>query len=97
MENSGAERLPSDLNTVKDYLKIQWLTYRDAPYERIKYIGGGLPTNAPSDAVVLLYERKVKRGDPPRGISRHMNGDTWPLEGAEWQELWGNSPPTEWK
>ena len=97
VEHSGAERLPTDLKTVKDYLQIEWLTYKDAPYERIKYIGGGLPTNSPPDTIVLLYQYKVKRGAPPRGIARHMNGDTWPLEGSEWQEVWDKSPPTKWK
>ena len=97
VEHSRADRLPSDLNTVKEFLQIRWLTYKEAPYERIKYIGGGRPTNSPPDTVVLLYQYSVKRGQPPRGIARHLNGDTSPLEGDKWLQLWDTSPPTKWE
>ena len=100
VDQTGAETLPRDLHVVSDFWQMespkQLVSYRGVPFERIRYVGGGLATNAPPLTPVLLYNNKRKKNELPRGAVRYLNQEWDIVEGDGWLKLWQSAAPTEW-
>jgi hypothetical protein len=101
MDQTHAEVLPPNLKVVSDFLQMdspkRLVSYRGVPYARIRYVGAGVPTNAPPLTPVLLYDYERRKGAPPRGVVRYLNQQWDIVEGDEWARLWQAAAPAKWE